>query len=298
MKEKLKQFCKSLNIEYVGIAPPGPYLELEKILKQRIGQEHYTGLEEKDLRKRIDPRLTLEDVQSIIVCLFPYFIGHVESSNISKYAYAIDYHLVVKEKLEKIAEFLRQHIKDFHYKSFVDSGPLVDRYLAYLAGLGYFGINNNIITEKYGSYVFIGYILNNYPFEFDKPLEKTCAACRACIEKCPGRAILGNYKIDPRKCASYISQKKEELSEYEKGILIRSNKVFGCDICQDVCPHNHKIEPTNIEEFKESPIYNLDHQELKSFSNKEFKKKYGNRAFSWRGKKIISRNFEVMNDKS
>ncbi|WHH61542.1 tRNA epoxyqueuosine(34) reductase QueG [Petroclostridium sp. X23] len=298
MKEKLKEFCKDIGIEAVGIAPPGPYHDLEAILTQRIGKGYYTGMEEKDLEKRISPCLTMENVQSVIVCLFPYLTDAVENSNISKYTYSIDYHLIIQEKLQKIGEFLKGQIKGFEYLAFVDNGPLVDRYLAYMAGLGYFGLNNSIITEKYGSYVFIGYILNNYLFEFDRPLDKQCAQCEECLKRCPGNALLGNYQMDPTRCASYITQKKEDLSKEEIKILKRSGKIFGCDICQQVCPHNKHAEKTNLKEFGQDTVYNISKEDVESYSNKGFKKRYGNRAFSWRGKKIILRNLNVINEKN
>ncbi|TCO68250.1 tRNA epoxyqueuosine(34) reductase QueG [Marinisporobacter balticus] len=297
MKKSLIQFCQKLNIEHVGIAPVGPYKELEKILRDRVDKGYITGMEEKDLKKRTDPKEQMEDAASIIVCLFPYFTGNFENSNISKYTYSIDYHMIIKEKLEKIGEFFKAHIKGFSYKSFVDTGPLVDRYLAYLAGVGYFGLNNHIITDPYGSFVFIGYIINNYPFEEDKPLDKTCMRCGACIKKCPGGAILGGFKIDPRKCVSFITQKKEELTGEEIHILKKNNMVFGCDICQDICPHNQNIANTNMREFKTALIYTLKEEEISEMSNKAFKRIYGNRAFSWRGKKIIARNLHVLKRK-
>ncbi|SHJ90490.1 tRNA epoxyqueuosine(34) reductase QueG [Tepidibacter formicigenes] len=295
MKKKLKDFCKSLGIENVGIAHIGPYKELEEILKDRINKGYYTGLEEEDIKKRVDPRITMENVKSIIVCLFPYFSGNVKKTNISKYTYSIDYHIIVKNKLENICSYLKDNINDFEYKIFVDTGPLVDRYLAKISGVGYFGINNNIITDKYGSYVSIGYILSNYPFEIDKPIDKTCIKCGLCIKKCPGGAILGNFEINPNKCLSFVTQKKGELSQEEKEMFIKNPSVFGCDICQDVCPHNKRVEVTNIEEFKNDLIYKLEYEEIKNISNREFKRRYGNRAFSWRGKSIILRNLEIIN---
>ncbi|TDT61157.1 tRNA epoxyqueuosine(34) reductase QueG [Fonticella tunisiensis] len=297
MKEKLKNFCKSIGIEYVGIASPGPYLELQKILEDRINKGFYTGFEEKELKKRIYPEITMPDVKSIIVCLFPYYVGYSNDTNISNYTYARDYHLIVKEKLINIGEFLRENIEGFNYMAFVDTGPLVDRYLAYLAGLGFWGINTHIINDKYGSYVFIGYLMVDYEFEFDTPHDRTCIQCGSCIRNCPGGAILGGFEIDPRRCVSYLTQKKGELSEEEKG-CIRNNghSVFGCDICQKVCPHNMNKEHTNMEEFKKDLIYKLNYDELNSISNKEFKRRYGDRAFSWRGRTIIVRNFEYLMD--
>lgn len=294
MKKQLKDFCLSLGIEYTGVAAPGPYPELKRILEDRINKGHYTGMEEKELERRINPSLTMPNVKSIIVCLFPYFSGHVEDSNISKYTYPLDYHRVALEKLKNIGEFLSGSIQGFEYMAFVDSGPLVDRYLAYASGLGYFGINSSVITDKYGSYFFIGYILSNHPFEPDIPLDRTCIRCGECVRRCPGDAILGDFSINPKRCISYITQKKGELSDDEIEILKGNHLVFGCDICQDVCPHNRNVKITNIEEFKKDFIHKLDYDELKEISNKEFKRRYGNRAFSWRGKGIIVRNFECL----
>ena len=295
---KLKEFCKSVGINKVGIAKIGPYEDLKRIIKNRALNGYLTGMGEPVLENRINPKNTMENCKSIIVCAFPYYIGDKENSNLSKYCYGKDYHIVVKQKMEQITEHLSNTIKGFEYKIFVDNGPLVDRYLAYLSGIGYFGINNNIITDEYGSYVFIGYIINNYEFTPDEPLPKTCIKCGKCVEYCPGNAILGNFEMNPTRCLSYITQKKEELSEEERNILNSSNKIFGCDICQEVCPHNKHIPMTNINEFLEDTIINLEYEDIDTLSNKEFKRRYGNRAFSWRGRKIIKRNMDILREES
>ena len=293
-KEKIIKLFRDKGIDTVGIASIGPYNELEKILKDRIDSDLITGMEEPDLKKRINPKLIMEDAKSIIVCAFPYYLEETYNSNISKYCYGEDYHLVIKEVLTEICEEIKKEISDFNYKIFADNGPLVDRYLAYLSGIGYYGINNNIITDKYGSYVFIGYIVNNYYLEYDTPNDKTCMNCNKCVKYCPGNALEGNYKMDPRKCLSFLTQKKDDLSEDEIKKIQESKMIFGCDICQDVCPHNKNICPTNIKQFKENIITNIDVEEIDSISNKEFKRRYGNRAFSWRGRKIIKRNMDIV----
>lgn len=296
-KEKLKEFCSSIGLKCVGIAGVGPYYDLEKIIKQKLSNGYFTGMEEEIIEKRVNPRLIMENAKSIIVCAFPYYVDEVEESNLSKYCYGEDYHIVAKRYLQKICDFLEEKINNFEYKFFVDNGPLVDRYLAYQSGIGYFGINNNIITDEYGSYIFIGYIVNNYEFYVDDPLPKTCIKCNKCVKYCPGNAILGNFELNPRRCLSYITQKKDDLSEEEKNLIKENKMVFGCDICQEVCPHNKGISITNIEEFKTNLITKLDYNEINDISNKEFKRRYGNRAFSWRGKKIIQRNIEIILEK-
>ena len=294
MKEELLRFCNSIKIEYVGIAPSEPYYDFKKVWRSQIEKGYISGFEEKHVEKRIYPSLTLKDVKSVIVCLFPYYIGDVKGASISKYTYSIDYHIIIRSKLEDIGKFLGEKIEGFSYKAFVDTGPLSDRYLAYKAGLGFWGINNHIITDKYGSYVFIGYILNNYPFESDKPQERTCYQCFSCVRKCPGQCILGDFTINPLKCRSYITQKKRELSAEDIEILKKHHLIWGCDICQEVCPHNIKVEKTILKEFKENLMYNIDYEELGQISNKEFIRRYRNRAFSWRGRGVLMRNYELL----
>lgn len=292
--KKLKEFCKEIGLKCVGIAGIGPYNTLERIIKYKLANGYITGMEEPIIENRINPKNTMENAESIIVCAFPYYIGDVEDSNLSKYCYGKDYHIVAREMLQQICDYLEKEIKGFEYKIFVDNGPLVDRHLAYLAGIGYFGVNNNIITDEYGSYVFIGYIINNYQFKADEPLPKSCIKCGKCVKYCPGNAILGNFELNPKRCLSYITQKKGELSQEEIYVLRENKKIFGCDVCQDVCPHNKNAPLTEIKEFTEKNIFKLNYEEISELSNKEFKRKYGDRAFSWRGKGIIKRNLEVI----
>ena len=294
MKAWLKQYGSKLNIEHIGIAPAKTYKQLEKILYARSKAVYYKMFDEQKIKTMTQPQLTLSDAKSVIVCLFPYFTGHNDQANISKYTYGLDYHQVIKEKLTQLGEFLQIHINDFQYQAFTDTGPLVDRYVAYLAGLGYRGINTHMITDYYGSYFFIGYMICNYPFELDLPLEKTCVRCGKCIEACPGNAILGDFSINSLKCLSYITQKRKMLLEEEIVLLKKHHLVYGCDICQDVCPHNQNVPITHIQAFRENLLYRLDHEKICGMSNKEFKRMYGDRAFSWVGKKVICRNFEVM----
>lgn len=297
-KDEIKKLFYNKGLDVVGVAPIGPYYELRKTLEEKVNANLVTGMEEPDIEKRINPKLIMEDASSIIVCAFPYYIEQNQKSNISKYCYGLDYHLVIKERLNNICEEIKKIDETFDYKVFADNGPLVDRHLAYLSGIGYYGINNNIITDKYGSYVFIGYIVNNYDLEPDKPTNKTCIKCNKCVKYCPGNALEGNYKINPKNCVSFITQKKEELTLEEIEKIKKNESIFGCDICQQVCPHNKNICESNIEEFALNLITNLNEEEINNISNKEFKRRYKNRAFSWRGKNIIKRNMDILKEKS
>lgn len=233
------------------------------------------------------------EYKSVIAASFCYYTGEDDNANLSKYCYGLDYHKVIKSILERLAKELKLE----KYEIFCDIGSNNDRLIAYEAGLGFFGLNSLLICDEYGSFFFIGYIFCNEEFEYSTPLKRECKKCGKCIKECPSNAILGSFKIDTQKCLSEITQKKGEHTKDEKNLIIKNNTVFGCDICQNVCPHNKDIEKTKIKEFSQNLIKNLDYDEIFSLSNKEFMKKYSDRAFSWRGKKVLERNLSYINKK-
>lgn len=234
-----------------------------------------------------------ESSKSIIAAAFPYYTGTFDGANISKYCFALDYHKVIHSVLEALA----QNIGLKNYKIFCDTGKNDDRKIAKMCGLGFYGLNSLIINEDYGSYFFIGYIFCDEAFEYSSALHKTCKKCGACKKKCPAGAINGDFTIDAEKCLSAVTQKKGSLTDGEIKLITDNNTVFGCDICQDVCPHNKNVKKTNIEEFSNNLITHLSLDDISELSNKEFKKKYGCRAFSWRGKKVLERNLEYIKNK-
>lgn len=290
MKEKIKAFAKKLNIEYCGVAPVEHYAELEKKLTEQRNRYGKSEFEEENIQKRTNPKNTFPWANSIVVCLFPYYTGEDEEANISRYARIPDYHNVAKNKLCRIAEFIKNQC-GARCECFADTGVLHDRYLAYLTGLGFFGINSCLINDKYGSYFFIGYIVTDAELTADTPQAKTCAMCKKCIDACPGKAISGDGYVDVKKCVSYITQIKKTTEEQIK-ILKKQSSVYGCDRCQEVCPHNVNIPKTPIAEFYEKRCIGLNKDELLSMSNKEFKMAYGDFPFSWRGKAVILKNFD------
>lgn len=283
MKSKLIGQLKAHGACAVGIVRARLFSELEIVLNKR-GR---TALCEPDTEKRINPFLLMPEAKSIAVCLFSYYTGI--KTNISEYALGLDYHRVLKIKMEAAATVLT----DSGYKTqiYADTSPLNDRYLAYLAGLGFIGKNGMLINEKYGSMTFIGYIITDCFLDEDKPLENNaCIGCGKCIKACPGRAIGENYEFDENKCVSFLTQKKGELTEQEKNIIKSSGYAWGCDICQKICPYNKSVPHTEIGEFSDV-ITSIDLPE--GISNKEFMRLYGSRAFAWRGKAVLKRNLEL-----
>ena len=286
----LQEICKELNIYEFGVAS-WPLPENAKSILYESNPCPFTAA-------NVEERLlgtSLFTPKSAIVCLFPYYVEHKDPSNLSRYTWATDYHLVINEYLKKLIEKLQIINTDAQFSIHCDTSPLADRYMAYLAGLGFYGKNNCFISPKWGSYVVIGTILTTLELEPDTPLTQSCMGCNRCITACLGQCLgLDEFKFDT--CKSYLTQKKGELTSEEEHIIAKTPLVFGCDVCQEVCPHNKDISTTPIPEFQSVEPY-IDRDELDSLTNKEFKAKYGHRAFSWRGKKILMRNQEIIESK-
>ena len=223
------------------------------------------------------------DPKTAIVFAFGYYVNK-KSGNISRYAWGKDYHIVTKQKMRDIVEFLKSY--GYHAESYADIGPLDERLLAKLSGVAFIGKNKMAISKTFGSYFFIGYILTDCELEPDCENTLSCMNCGKWVNVCPLGA-LGEESFDAEKCLSYISQKKGELSDVEIQALSESGKLWGCDLCQEVCPHNANIPETDINEFKTDIITDL---QLDDISNKEFKARFGDRAFAWRGKNVLLRN--------
>ncbi len=239
-----------------------------------------------DEEKRINPFLIMESAKTLITYLVSYKSDIV--GNISSYAYGLDYHLVLKEIGKAGIDTLKSW--GFSGVSFADTGDLPERYLAYLSGLGVIGKNHALIHPRLGSFVFIGYIVTDGVFEADKPISGTCMNCGKCLEACPTDALSTG---DFRKCLSFITQKKGELEVWEEELIKNSGCIWGCDICQRVCPHNEAAPNATNENFTKDLITKLNIPE--DISNREFREQFGDRAFSWRGKNVLIRNQRIVN---
>ncbi len=224
------------------------------------------------------------DYSCSIVALFPYFCGYKEDSNLSIYAHGTDYHIVTRRVLTEVAE--NCGISD--YKVHADTGPYIERQLAVKAGVAFMGKNGVCINSKYGSYFFIGYIVCNAPYEKATISELSCMDCGRCVSACPSGALADGFCGE--KCLSAITQKRGELTGEEISLVKRHNTVFGCDICQMVCPHNDNVPITDIPDFKEELISRLEYRDIENLSERQFRKNYKDRAFAWRGNAPLKRN--------
>jgi epoxyqueuosine reductase len=227
-----------------------------KRLQTWLDQGYHSGMGymTNHFEKRADPTLLVEGAKSVISVIYNYYTDREQADSeapvLSKYAYGKDYHKVLKDKLYVLLEFIKSSIPEAEGRVFVDSAPVLDRAWAFRAGLGWIGKNSNLISRNHGSFVFIGEIILNQELEYNAlPESDFCGSCTRCIEACPTQAILHTRTLDAEKCISYQTiENKGEISGGLTGKL--SNRVFGCDICQDVCPWNRKALPHAEPDFE------------------------------------------------
>ena len=189
---------------------------------------------------RLDPTKLVPDSKSVISLLLNYFPSEEQDQNtykISKYAYGTDYHYVIKNKLKLLLQYMKQEIGELHGRAFVDSAPVLDKAWAAKSGLGWMGKHTNLITKQAGSFYFIAELIVDIDLVYDSPVTDHCGTCTACIDACPTEAIIAPYVVDGSKCISYFTiELKNEIPSNVKGQF--DDWIFGCDVCQDVCPWN------------------------------------------------------------
>ena len=251
----IKAKSKKFGFQNCGISK-ADFLEddakpLENWLKQNYHGE--MGYMANHFDKRLDPTLLMEGSKSVISLSYNYFpedqISTLENFKISKYAYGQDYHEIIKEILNEMVAELKEEIGDFHCRVFVDSAPVLERSWAKKSGIGWVGKNANLITKQSGSFYFLAEIISDLELQEDSPTTDHCGTCTKCIEACPTDAIVSEKIIDGSKCISYATiELKNEIPESFKNKM--EDWMFGCDICQDVCPWNRFSAPHNQPKFK------------------------------------------------
>ncbi|GAB5401726.1 MAG: tRNA epoxyqueuosine(34) reductase QueG [Aureisphaera sp.] len=253
----IKSEAKRLGFLSCGISRAG-FLEeeaprLEKWLKD--GMQGEMAYMENHFDKRLDPTKLVEGSKSVISLLLNYFPSdsqEVDSYKISKYAYGTDYHFVIKDKLKELLHSIQTEIGGVHGRAFVDSAPVLDKAWAAKSGLGWMGKHTNLLTKQVGSFYFIAELIVDLELEYDTPVTDHCGSCTACIDACPTQAIVAPYVVDGSKCISYFTiELKNEIPHEFSGMF--DDWMFGCDVCQDVCPWNRFSQSHNEPLFDPNP---------------------------------------------
>lgn len=252
--ERIKKRAFELGFMACGIAK-AEFLEeeaprLENWLKEnRHGKMSYM---ENHFDIRLDPRILVDGAKSVISLTYNYFPEKIQnqgSYKIAKYAYGIDYHFVVKEKLKELLNYIQEEIGEVNGRAFVDSAPVLEHAWAQRAGIGWVGKNSLTLSKQKGSFFFLSELILDLDLDYDEPMSTDhCGSCTKCIDSCPTEAILPNRKIDGSKCISYFTiELKDQIPEEMSGKF--DDWIFGCDVCQDVCPWNRFSLPTQEEKF-------------------------------------------------
>jgi epoxyqueuosine reductase len=253
----IKSEAKRLGFDFVGISK-ADFLEeeaprLENWLNKNMhGQMSYM---QNHFDKRLDPRILVPGAKSVVSLLLNYYPSQKQVDNtapkISKYAYGTDYHDVIKDKLNQLLQFIKDTIGDVDGRVFVDSAPVLDKAWAKKSGLGWIGKNSNLINKQSGSFFFIAELIIDLELEADGPIKDYCGTCTKCIDACPTEAIVSPQIVDGSKCISYYTiELKEAIPADVKGKF--DNWMFGCDVCQDVCPWNRFSKPHQEPQFNPS----------------------------------------------
>lgn len=298
LQQKVKEYAQSIGIDKIGFTTAAPFRELKNRLKRQQALGFQSGFEEKDLDKRTEPALLLDQAESIIAIAIAY---PSRMSNAPKgkkgerrgifcrASWGTDYHIVLRERLAMLEAFINELVPHARLRSMVDTGELVDRAVAERAGIGWSAKNCSIITPEFGSYVYLGEMITNIPFAPDEPMEDECGDCTLCLDVCPTGALVVGGQLDAQRCIAFLTQSKKAIPEVFRAEF--GNRVYGCDTCQTVCPKNRKVYNMHQDVFQPDPeLAKPLLQPLLKLSNRQFKDQFGEVSGSWRGKNPIQRN--------
>ena len=296
----IKQKAIELGFMSAGISKADFLAEeaprLEKWLKEnRNGEMKYM---ENYFDKRLDPRVLFDGCKSVVSVLLNYYPEQTqndpEAPKISKYAYGEDYHFVIKRKLQELLNFIQQEVGEVEGRLFVDSAPVMDKAWAKKSGLGWIGKNSNLISRGAGSFFFIGELLLDIDLDEDHEGADFCGTCTRCLDACPTGAIIQPYVVDGSKCISYFTiELKDAIPVAMKGQF--DNNMFGCDICQDVCPWNSFSKPHQESTFVPHPdLLSMTKQEWKNISKETFDKLFKNSAVKRTKFNGLKRNIDFL----
>jgi len=285
-------FCGVSQAEFLEEEAP----RLEKWLEANMhGNMRYM---ENHFDKRLDPRLLVDGAKSVVSLALNYFPKESQtpdSYKLSKYAFGEDYHFVIKWKLKELMKFIQAEIGEVDGRVFVDSAPVLDRAWAKKSGLGWIGKNGNLINKQAGSFFFLAELIIDLELEPDGPVKDYCGTCTACIDECPTEAIPQPYVVDGSKCISYLTiELKDEIIPKEfQGKM--EDWMFGCDICQDVCPWNRFSTPHNEPLLNAKPyLLGLNKQDWEDLTEEVFRDLFKNSAVNRTKFDGLKRNIEFL----
>ncbi|HWO76489.1 MAG TPA: tRNA epoxyqueuosine(34) reductase QueG [Bacillus sp. (in: firmicutes)] len=298
LKKDIIAYSKEIGIDKIGFTSASAFDEMKNRLIRQQELGYQSGFEEKDIEKRVHPEKIFDKPKSIIAIAlaYPSKMKNAPQSKkgarrglFARASWGRDYHDVLRDKLNQLEAYIKERVPQAVCKSMVDTGELVDRAVAERAGIGWSGKNCAIITPEFGSYVYLGEMITNLPFEPDEPIEEGCGDCNLCVDACPTGALVQGGQLNAQKCIAFLTQTKGFLPDEFRSKL--GNRLYGCDTCQLVCPKNKKMDFHLHEEFEPDPeIAKPLLQPLLHLTNREFKETYGHVSGSWRGKKPIQRN--------
>lgn len=251
----LKDKSKELGFMYCGISTADFLTDQAPKLENWLKNDYQGKMDymNNHFDKRLDPRILVDGAKSVVSLLLNYYPSEKQEDEtapkLSKYTYGQDYHFVIKEKLTHLFEFIQEEIGEVGGRIFVDSAPVMDKVWAQKSGLGWIGKNTNLIHPKHGSFFFIAELILDLELEPDGPIKDYCGTCTKCIDACPTDAIVQPYVVDGSKCISYLTIELKDAiipAEFKSQM---ENWMFGCDICQDVCPWNRFSKPHNEPKF-------------------------------------------------
>ena len=298
--------AEQMGFDACGIARATALVEESAHVEQWLEdkREGEMGYLTRNKEKRYDPRLLVEGTKSVVTVLYNYFpkqqIGDGKQYKIAKYAYGVDYHEVLKRKLRQLLERIEtQTGKLDSVRVFVDSAPVLDRAWAVRCGLGFIGKNTTLIHPKKGSFFFIGHLF--LPLELEetgKTLPNRCGRCTKCLDACPTGALEAPFRIDARKCISYLTiEYKGSLDGYDPKAF--NGWMYGCDICQDVCPYNRFSLPNNEQEFQPSEkLLTMRKDDWKALDKDGFEMLFRHSAMQRAGYEGLKRNIEFISEES
>lgn len=295
--EIVEKKAKQLGFDLVGFAEASILDNEIKQFEEWLSRGYQSKMSymERNLEKRKDVREILPNAKSIISLGLNYFVegeytNDIDKGKVSRFAWGKDYHYVIWEKLDELISELKLVDSNFEAKSYVDTGPVMDKAWAVRSGLGWQGKHSNIINPQIGSWFFIATIISNYDLSTTNIITDHCGKCTACLDACPTDAIVEPYVVDANRCISNltIENKAEIPAEFKSKF---EGWIFGCDICQEVCPWNQKFSTqTEIEEFIQGDNREIELQSVSELTNSTFKKKYVSSAIFRAKAKGLKRN--------